>query len=81
VLPPRIPAHTAEVRIFTPRTEVPFAGHPNAGTASILAQQTIGRSEIVPDVLMFEQAAGLVRVRLLREGTAVVGAELTAPEP
>ncbi len=32
VLPPREPGRTAHVRIFTPRTEVPFAGHPNVGT-------------------------------------------------
>jgi trans-2,3-dihydro-3-hydroxyanthranilate isomerase len=29
VLPPKDTAHTAEVRIFTPRAELPFAGHPN----------------------------------------------------
>jgi len=33
VLPPKDAAHTAEVRIFTPRAELPFAGHPNVGTA------------------------------------------------
>ena len=33
VLPPKDPAHTAWVRIFTPDREVPFAGHPNVGTA------------------------------------------------
>jgi len=37
VLPPKDPAHTAEVRIFTPRAELPFAGHPNIGTAFVLA--------------------------------------------
>ena len=35
VLPPQDPAHTAEVRIFTPRAELPFAGHPNIGTAYV----------------------------------------------
>lgn len=29
--------YTREVRIFTPTTEVPFAGHPNVGTAFALA--------------------------------------------
>src|SRR5262245_62734741 len=29
--------HTRKVRIFTPTTEVPFAGHPNVGTAFALA--------------------------------------------
>src|SRR5262249_9102678 len=37
VLPPKDPAHTAEVRIFTPKAELPFAGHPNVGTAFVLA--------------------------------------------
>jgi trans-2,3-dihydro-3-hydroxyanthranilate isomerase len=33
VLPPEDRVHTAGVRIFTPRDEIPFAGHPNVGTA------------------------------------------------
>ena len=38
VRPPKDPAHIAEVRIFTPRSEMPFAGHPNVGTAFALAR-------------------------------------------
>ncbi|HEY3891652.1 MAG TPA: PhzF family phenazine biosynthesis isomerase, partial [Bradyrhizobium sp.] len=37
VLPPRDPDHDAQVRIFTVRSELPFAGHPNVGTAFVLA--------------------------------------------
>lgn len=75
---PANPAHTARVRIFTPGSEVPFAGHPNVGTAFVLASR-------MPDItleLQFEEKAGLVPVRILRDlaGT-VIGAELTAPEP
>ncbi len=29
VLPPQDAKHTAQVRIFTPKSEMPFAGHPN----------------------------------------------------
>lgn len=29
VLPPVDPANTAHIRIFTPKSELPFAGHPN----------------------------------------------------
>ncbi len=29
--------HTRRVQIFTPSREVPFAGHPNIGTAFVLA--------------------------------------------
>lgn len=31
--------HTAQVQIFTPTSEVPFAGHPNVGTAYVLARR------------------------------------------
>jgi trans-2,3-dihydro-3-hydroxyanthranilate isomerase len=39
VYPPNDPAHTAKVRIFTPTTEVAFAGHPTIGTAIALRDQ------------------------------------------
>lgn len=76
VLPPVDPAHHARVRIFTPRRELPFAGHPNVGTAFALAQAWPD----APETLLFEELAGLVPVRLLRQEGQVVGAELTAPE-
>ncbi len=37
VLPPEDPRHTRKLRIFTPGTELPFAGHPTVGTAFVLA--------------------------------------------
>ncbi|MFC7396725.1 PhzF family phenazine biosynthesis protein [Chelatococcus sp. GCM10030263] len=37
VLPPDDPAHRARLRIFTPKQELPFAGHPTVGTAVLLA--------------------------------------------
>ena len=37
VLPPRDPVSLARLRIFTPHTELPFAGHPTVGTAILLA--------------------------------------------
>jgi trans-2,3-dihydro-3-hydroxyanthranilate isomerase len=36
VLPPERSGSTRRVRIFTPRTELPFAGHPTIGTAHVL---------------------------------------------
>src|ERR1700744_5562043 len=69
-LPPRDPAHTAEVRIFTPRYEMPFAGHPNVGTAFALARagEAYGRA-IDGEHVIFEEKAGLVPISLLRDGT------------
>lgn len=37
VLPPQNPANTRRLRIFTPETELPFAGHPTIGSAFVLA--------------------------------------------
>jgi trans-2,3-dihydro-3-hydroxyanthranilate isomerase len=79
VLPPADPAHTARVRIFTPRQEIPFAGHPNVGTAFVLATQDPQLA--ASGQLVFEEDAGLVPVTLSSEAGVVVGAELTAPEP
>jgi trans-2,3-dihydro-3-hydroxyanthranilate isomerase len=77
VLPPQDPANDAQVRIFTVRYEIPFAGHPNVGTAFVLA--TLAARP--PARLRFEEEAGLVPVEILAEQGRVVGAELTAPQP
>ncbi|HZF76952.1 MAG TPA: PhzF family phenazine biosynthesis protein [Acetobacteraceae bacterium] len=77
VLPPSDPAHTARVRIFNRTAEMPFAGHPNVGTGWVLAQE--GRDS--GGLLLFEEIAGLVEVRVLREGGAVTGARISAPQP
>src|ERR1700759_3041907 len=77
VLPPHDPAHDAQVRIFTVRSEIPFAGHPNVGTAFVLAAQ----ADKAPPRLLFEEKAGLVPVEILTQDGQTVGAELTAPQP
>jgi trans-2,3-dihydro-3-hydroxyanthranilate isomerase len=38
VLPETAPAHRAALRIFTPKNELPFAGHPTVGAAVALAR-------------------------------------------
>jgi trans-2,3-dihydro-3-hydroxyanthranilate isomerase len=80
VLPPKGP-HTAEVWIFTPRAELPFAGHPNIGTAFVLA--TLGNSygSIISDPLIFEERLVWVKLDLIRNGTSIIGARLAAPQP
>ncbi len=72
--------HTRKVRIFTPAREVPFAGHPNIGTAFTLA--TLGAlGELPPSAtITFEEQAGLVPITITREG-ASIRCELSAPEP
>ncbi len=62
VLPPRKPGHTHRVRIFTPTKEIPFAGHPNVGTAVVLA--AAGQT----GDLVFDEDAGTVRIAARAEG-------------
>jgi trans-2,3-dihydro-3-hydroxyanthranilate isomerase len=76
VLPPDDPRHHARVRIFTPKHEMPFAGHPNVGTGYVLATM----AGDPPEHYTFEEIAGLVRVHILRDpGGAIYGARVAAP--
>lgn len=75
VLPPSNPAHTAHLRIFSPRTEMPFAGHPTIGAAAVLHRLRNGRAESASTVT-FEEKVGLVRVRVSTQG-ALTYSELT----
>jgi trans-2,3-dihydro-3-hydroxyanthranilate isomerase len=77
VLPPADSAHDAQVRIFTVNREIPFAGHPNVGTAFVLATL----AEKPPARLLFEEGAGLVPVEIVTEQGKVVSTEFTAPQP
>lgn len=82
VLPPEDSAHTARVRIFTRQNEIPFAGHPNVGTAFTLARLAERSGKALGPTVLFEEAAGLVPVDLMRDPAGrVVGAILTAPQP
>ena len=76
VLPPADPANLAQVRIFTPRSEMPFAGHPTVGTALALAW--LGRTPPGGE-FVFEEQAGLVPVRIATDAEGRLGAEFTAP--
>jgi trans-2,3-dihydro-3-hydroxyanthranilate isomerase len=82
VLPPKDAGHTAEVRIFTPATEVPFAGHPNVGTAYVLATQGSAFGMPVGDRIRFEEKAGLIDVTVNRDAKGAVSTTtIRAPGP
>ncbi len=76
VLPPQDPAHDAQVRIFTPRREIPFAGHPTLGTAFALHHWRQGQLESLSvsrriesgSTLYLEEAVGLLPVTALADG-------------
>ena len=56
----------ARMRIFTPALELPFAGHPVLGTAFVLG------GPLQLDELWLETGAGVVPVRLERNGSRIV---------
>ena len=60
VLPPENPAASYRVRIFTPRAELPFAGHPTLGTAHAVLEAGIAQPR--GGKLVQECAVGLVDV-------------------
>jgi trans-2,3-dihydro-3-hydroxyanthranilate isomerase len=77
---PATEGHTRNVRIFTPAREVPFAGHPNIGTAFVLA--TAGELEEIGESMeiVFEEKAGLVPISIHKTDKGAIGCELKAPQ-
>lgn len=76
--------NTRRVRIFTPGREVPFAGHPNVGTACALVHDGMFDPDLDSDgtgrcTLRFEELAGVVPVDVVRRADGGICAELTAP--
>ena len=73
VLPPTAPEASYRVRIFTPRRELAFAGHPSVGTAHAVLAAGLATPRVGPDghrVLVQECGAGLLPVRVEGEGVA-----------
>jgi trans-2,3-dihydro-3-hydroxyanthranilate isomerase len=64
VLPPETPGADFKVRIFTPKAELPFAGHPLVGTHWVLAH--LGRVPLAEPIteVTFELGVGLRTARL-----------------
>jgi len=69
ILPPSSPAFAAKVRIFTPKTEMPFAGHPTIGTAAVLAHL---KRVKVPGTMVLEEGIGPVPVEMTPQGGRLV---------
>jgi trans-2,3-dihydro-3-hydroxyanthranilate isomerase len=80
VFPPEA-GHTRRVRLFTPAREVPFAGHPNVGTAFVLASTgELGDIHSL-SAATFEEQAGLVPISIHTSHGKVMSCELRAPQP
>jgi trans-2,3-dihydro-3-hydroxyanthranilate isomerase len=74
VLPAEAGGH-ARIRIFTPAAELQFAGHPTLGTAFVLA------APLQLEEIRLETGAGVVPVRLERDGLRIVFGWMSQPLP
>ncbi|TMR88140.1 PhzF family phenazine biosynthesis protein [Nonomuraea basaltis] len=79
LLPPGTPEADYRVRIFTPATELPFAGHPTLGTCH--AWLEAGGAPRQAGEIVQECGAGLVRVRRTGEGLAFQAPPLVRSGP
>jgi len=66
VLPPTQPGASYRIRIFTPVSELPFAGHPSVGSAHAVLEA--GLAQATNGELVQECAAGLLPMRVQGEG-------------
>jgi trans-2,3-dihydro-3-hydroxyanthranilate isomerase len=74
VYPANGEAHV-RLRIFTPESELPFAGHPVLGTAFVLG------GPLQAEEVRLETGVGVIPVRLEREGPRIVFGRMTQPVP
>lgn len=72
--PPAAGGH-ARIRIFTPRRELPFAGHPVLGSAFVLGAPLEG------DEIRLETGRGTVPIRLRRDGRRITFGWMSQPIP
>jgi trans-2,3-dihydro-3-hydroxyanthranilate isomerase len=79
VLPPESENNTRKVRIFTRMSEIPFAGHPNVGTAVALARLDLLGGVVASQRILFEEGAGVVSLFLHGDVDKINAAEFIAP--
>jgi trans-2,3-dihydro-3-hydroxyanthranilate isomerase len=78
VLPPDDGRHRAKLRIFTPKNELPFAGHPTVGSAVLLALRDRG-GEAGAVAFGLEEKVGIVPCVVEVEGAGRAYARFRLP--
>ena len=77
---PKNKDNTAKVKIFTPKNELPFAGHPNVGAGFLLSCfPNLIPGKYSKNKMVLEEIAGLVNVIPQYNGATVVGSKIEAP--
>jgi trans-2,3-dihydro-3-hydroxyanthranilate isomerase len=80
VLPAQTPGARHVIRIFTPRAELPFAGHPTIGTAAVLSFLQLSPAADAHGTVIYEEGIGpiAVRVQPARDRTVFAEFEIAA---
>jgi trans-2,3-dihydro-3-hydroxyanthranilate isomerase len=81
VVPPDDARHDWRVRIFTPGSELPMAGHPTVGTSFVLAREHLVKPAPEETSIVLEEGVGPVPVRIVFRDGQPVFAEMTQPLP
>ena len=69
------------LRIFTPKVELPMAGHPTVGAAFVLADKGLLPTEAGQNRWILEEQIGEIPVTVYKEGTKISKVEMTQPLP
>jgi len=80
VLRPRREGAHRRLRIFTPRVELPFAGHPTIGAAIVLAEGGLVTFAGEQAGFSLEEEVGLIRITVRRRRGHPIFAELSAAQ-
>lgn len=81
VFPPQQVGNDRYLRIFTPKTEIPFAGHPTIGTAYLLT--IIKEIPLLDETIFinFEEGVGTITVTVKSQGANALYCEMTVTQP
>jgi trans-2,3-dihydro-3-hydroxyanthranilate isomerase len=77
LLPPEDAANHHRLRIFTPKRELPFAGHPTVGTGFVLHRSSM----VQANALRLEEKVGLIHVDVSPQSDGLVMVTMQQPVP
>lgn len=81
VLPPEDPVNHWRLRIFTPATELPMAGHPTVGTAYVLAREHLVTVNDEETTIRLEEPVGVIPVTYRFDDHGALSITMTQPNP
>lgn len=81
ICPPKDANHEKSLRIFTPKVELPIAGHPTVGAAFVMADKHLVETKEGQNDWILEEEVGAVPVTVFVDEGKVAKVEMTQPTP